>query len=156
MAGAIIMQSAVGFFLSLGASDGSEGEGKEDNADYAISFLLMVSLSMLAVVARWWSGMKTKEDKEGGIEGGEAGAVERERGRGRAEDEYGLLEPGAGDSSDAEESPRRGGREEVSSSVEEGRTRLEEEELRRGRRAMRAAMAFVALSWVCFVVSLFR
>lgn len=150
MAGAIILQSAVGVFLSLGAgsssSSGEEGgeEGEKDNATYAITFLLIVALAMLAVVVRWWSGMRASEGRrEVRLEG-------REGGSSGAEDEQALL---PADGSDVEASPRRG----VGSEAPvDGKVGLEEGGLRRGRVAMRAATVFVALSWVCFVVNLFR
>ncbi|GAA5855816.1 hypothetical protein JCM8547_000368 [Rhodosporidiobolus lusitaniae] len=173
MAGAIIFQTLCGFLLSLGSSPSSptsptipERDEEEDNTNYALSFLFLVSLVMLGVVVRWWSVIRRREegkvrlfDIEPTRGGGEGGR------QGRDEVEYGLLESRASMETAAEEGeaaqlPLRDEGERVGriGEGEEGGeadlSRAEGEELRRGRLWLKVATGVVVLSWVCFFVNL--
>ncbi|GAA6011358.1 hypothetical protein JCM10207_008312 [Rhodosporidiobolus poonsookiae] len=158
MAGAIIFQTVCGLLLSLGSStspDDPDEPNDPADADYALSFLFVVALVMLAVVVRWWVVIRRKEAA--------APVQEEERGAGRDEAEYGLLEA----RSDEEDSPERAGgagvsagaatrREDEQDGLAGGLGRREREELRRGKRALKVAAGVVVLSWGCFVVNLLR
>ncbi|GAA6051641.1 hypothetical protein JCM3770_001207 [Rhodotorula araucariae] len=169
MAGAIIFQTLSGALLSVGAAPSrpvdtgtgtSEGEGYGDEpgggADAAIALLLAAALVQLALVARWWSGIR---QRSAGLDGAVPVSAGREEGDEGDEAQDGLL---------AERPAHARGMEMVQAEEEDGEYvesededeellgRKERLELTRGRRALRAAVGTVVASWGCFVWNLVR
>ncbi|BGP38534.1 hypothetical protein JCM10450v2_002483 [Rhodotorula kratochvilovae] len=161
MAGAIIFQTLCGGLLSLGAEAASSSpsrlpaeEEDEDagGADAAIALLLVAALVQLALVARWWSGIRRREGgTQLGMASGREASDADESGQ---EARHGLLAgmpPHAG----VELAPVA---EEYVEEEEDEELlgRKERLELRRGRRALRAAAGTVVASWGCFVWNVVR
>ncbi|GAA5919720.1 hypothetical protein JCM1841_000768 [Sporobolomyces salmonicolor] len=182
MSGAIIFQSLAGYLFSLGSSGLSSRpsspfsptslDDDTDDADFALMLLLVAALVQLALVASFWNVMRRRgKDAIGNAKGFEAddaasaGARDLRR---RPEEEYGLLASAESDD-DHRPAPRTridGGSVLADDEVDEaGRgeegggvpgSRKDEEEIERGRHAMKGAVGVVLTSWVCFVWNLVR
>ncbi|GAA5880092.1 hypothetical protein JCM1840_000176 [Sporobolomyces johnsonii] len=182
MSGAIIFQSLAGYLLSLGSPSAPSSpfsptslDDDADDADPALVFLLVAALVQLALVASFWNVMRRRGmDSIGGtakgFEADEAASEGSRDVRPRLEEEYGLLASSAESDEDQRSSPRvriDGGTALADDEVDEeaGRgeggegvpgSRKEEEEIQRGRDAMKGAVGVVLTSWACFVWNLVR